>query len=398
METISRARLELNATTFWFSLVGGSAICGLLAWGNDFKSLSLSMLFPLLWKQASSRVHAGIIALAYYLAAARGLPLGTQIFFGVHAPDYLGSLLWVSSSLLLTLPWYLFWSYYEHGYYWRLPFILLILILPPIGLIGWANPLTASGMLFPGFGWFGLALCLGFLIALCHPSRWSYWIIGVSLFLAVSANLLYKEPKSDWQGINTSYGGVETGTPNLLHSYARNQDLISQLRTISNTSVIIFPETLTGIWNEANDDLWKTSIATLKKYNTTVLLGAEKRISTGQFDNVLLAIGKDSGIKYVQRVPVPIAMWRPFSEHGARLHLFKSGVFNLNNVRATALICYEQLLVWPILRSMIHSPKVLIGASNAWWSKNTSIPQIQLTTLRAWSRLFGIPLITAFNE
>ena len=46
------------------------------------------------------------------------------------------------------------------------------------------------------------------------------------------------------------------------------------------------------------------------------------------------------------------------------------------------LICYEQLLVWPALVSLAHNPQVIVAPSNAWWSRDTSIPDIQRTALR----------------
>ena len=62
------------------------------------------------------------------------------------------------------------------------------------------------------------------------------------------------------------------------------------------------------------------------------------------------------------------------------------------------LICYEQLLIWPILQSALHKPDVIIAIGNGWWATGTSIPEIQLASMKAWARLFGLPLATAFNR
>jgi hypothetical protein len=61
------------------------------------------------------------------------------------------------------------------------------------------------------------------------------------------------------------------------------------------------------------------------------------------------------------------------------------------------LICYEQLLVFPVLISLAHSPDVLVGAANDWWARETSIPTIQGQALDAWGRLFGLPVVRATN-
>ena len=42
-------------------------------------------------------------------------------------------------------------------YLWRAPLALLATIVPPLGIIGLASPLTAAGYLFPGTAWVGLA-------------------------------------------------------------------------------------------------------------------------------------------------------------------------------------------------------------------------------------------------
>jgi len=94
---------------------------------------------------------------------------------------------------------------------------------------------------------------------------------------------------------------------------------------------------------------------------------------------------------------MPVSMWRPFCARSARIHWLDPGVFVLRGRRVAALVCYEQVLTWPVLLSMIHQPEVILAPANAWWSRNTSIPGIQHTVLAAWGRLFHVPVITAFN-
>ena len=42
-------------------------------------------------------------------------------------------------------------------YLWRVPLALMVTIVPPLGIIGLASPVTAAGYLFPGTAWVGLA-------------------------------------------------------------------------------------------------------------------------------------------------------------------------------------------------------------------------------------------------
>jgi hypothetical protein len=62
------------------------------------------------------------------------------------------------------------------------------------------------------------------------------------------------------------------------------------------------------------------------------------------------------------------------------------------------LICYEQLLLWPVLQSMLHSPTAIVAPGNGWWTAGTSIVAIQNASVMAWARLFGLPIVTAFNR
>jgi apolipoprotein N-acyltransferase len=66
--------------------------------------------------------------------------------------------------------------------------------------------------------------------------------------------------------------------------------------------------------------------------------------------------------------------------------------------RAAILICYEQLLAWPVLRSALERPTMLIAVSNEAWTTGTTIPNGQHACVCAWARLFGIPVLSAINS
>jgi len=65
--------------------------------------------------------------------------------------------------------------------------------------------------------------------------------------------------------------------------------------------------------------------------------------------------------------------------------------------RVTILICYEQLLIWPILQSMWSDPDLVVAIGNGWWTSGTSIAAVQRATILAWARLFGKPALFSFN-
>ena len=94
-------------------------------------------------------------ALTYFAIIGSALPGEVQSFFGSGWLVGLG--LWVLSSLILAGP----WAWASRG--WRAVVVLLIEALPPIGFFGWASPLAAAGVLYPGLGVVGFALGLAIL-------------------------------------------------------------------------------------------------------------------------------------------------------------------------------------------------------------------------------------------
>ncbi|HZC23035.1 MAG TPA: hypothetical protein VE866_06830, partial [Candidatus Binatia bacterium] len=114
------------------------------------------------------------------------------------------------------------------------------------------------------------------------------------------------------------------------------------------------------------------------------------------YDNTLIVRGAETGA-FHQRIPVPIGMWNPSKAMTARLQLNGSGVIDLHGQRAAVLICYEQLLTWPVLVSMVQRPTVLVAVANDYWVAGTPIPAFRLAAVRAWARLFRLPYFSAVN-
>jgi apolipoprotein N-acyltransferase len=91
-------------------------------------------------------------------------------------------------------------------------------------------------------------------------------------------------------------------------------------------------------------------------------------------------------------------MWRPWDHIGVPIHYFGPATLAIGPRRAAPIICYEQLLVAPVLMSIREKPDVLLGIANDYWAAGTYIPEIQNAAITAWSRLFWIPLVTATNR
>jgi hypothetical protein len=376
-----------------------SAIIGHIAWSGHMTGLMMLPAIFCLWGSAHSRTAAYAVASAYYLGCSYPLIHGTAVFYQnplTHDPSITaGIALWGTSSLLLALPWGVLWgsSYITL----RICSILLLLSLPPIGIIGWGNPLTAAGLFFPGYGWYGIALTLALFIVSAQISR-HYRIMLPLLALSIIANLSThpKQLPAGWVAINTQLGWLQGTTDD----YQHHQQLITLANTQMKpaTRVILFPEMITGAWTENSTWLWRNIIQGAKRNHTTILIGTTISSATGNYSNVLLPLGDAIFVPLPDRVPVPISMWKPWAKNGAVGYFTHNGIHIIAGRKVASLICYEQLLIWPVLHSMFYKPGILLGAANDWWAKDTVIPAIQQEALHAWGRLFDVPVLSSINQ
>jgi apolipoprotein N-acyltransferase len=153
-------------------------------------------------------------------------------------------------------------------------------------------------------------------------------------------------------------------------------------------------------WNDATAAFGEPTPRRLRQADKTILFGAG--LSTpGQsrsYLNAAIILGSHPSKAFTQRIPVPIAMWKPFSTTGGvPLRFLGSGTTVVAGKRSAILICYEQLLTWPYIASALEQPGIFIRIANDYWATGTSIPAAQNACLQAWARLFGIPYISATN-
>ena len=148
----------------------------------------LSVGAPALTLAQPTRQWAYTSALFFYCGASWPIIPGARNFFGHRASVLETVVLWIVSSLLLALPWFLAWTKDRRQLLWRAPAGLMLSVLPPLGLIGWASPLTPAGFLFPGTSWFGLIGCAFTTGALAWRPKLA---IVVLVTLAIGINLSF---------------------------------------------------------------------------------------------------------------------------------------------------------------------------------------------------------------
>jgi len=376
-------------------LVGLSVATGWIAWSGIALLLPVSLLFPILWSISTSRKIATLISTGYFLAASRGLPQGVAAFY--QSDLWSGLLLWLCASLSFVAVYTALWTGNARARPFSYLAAAVLMAVPPFGITGWAHPITAAGILFPGWGWWGLAATTAGLIGLVTRT-WPTIILALSSVWLWSA-ATWTDPAllGRWEGIDFYLGpslGREVGLQ-------RHRDLIQIVREASSgkRSFVALPESALGNWTPTVERLW---IGGLAGTPTTVIAGATVVTAEG-YDNVLVAVSAQGGkVLYRQRMPVPGSMWQPWrawlgQTGGARADFFANPIVDLGGERVAPLICYEQLIVWPVLQSMLHDPGAILAVGNGWWTAGTSIVDIQHASIKAWARLFAKPLAISFN-
>ena len=364
-------------------------------------ALPVAMLFPALWALSPSRRVAALVSAGYFLAASRGLPQGVANFYS--ADLWPGFLLWFAASLSFVAVHAALWTGHPgrghsgRGRPVRYLAVALLTGLPPFGIIGWAHPLTAAGVLFPGWGWWGLAAAAAGLLVMV-TRFWSAAAIGLAGFwLWSTATWTGPNLPEGWMGVDFELGRSLGRDGSLEHH--RGLIATARISASKGAQVVVFPESALGFWTPTVARLWREGLNGL---DLTVVAGAAVIDAQG-YDNVIVAVGSGAaGILYKERMPVPVSMWQPWLRWtgqggGAKAHLFANPVVEVGTTRIAPLICYEQLILWPVLQSMLHSPGVIVATGNGWWTEGTSIVAIQKASVTAWAKLFDLPVVMAFN-
>lgn len=377
-------------------LTAGSAVVGTAAWSGHVMALPLAMLFPLLWGLARTRVTAALVSAGYFLAASRGLPQGIATFYASDL--WPGLLLWIVASSGFVIVHAVLWTRNAQARPFRHLLAVVLMAVPPFGITGWAHPITGAGVVFPGWGWIGLAAMTAGLIGMTSRGWPTTAVIFVGFWAWSAATWTVSQIPDQWRAVDLQMGAT-LGRDNSLQ---RQHSLIETVRNEAlgaRGQTIVLPESALGFWTPTAARLWQSNLAGT---NITIIGGAVVIDGVG-YDSVLVEVSADgSRILYRERIPVPGAMWQPWLQWldragGARAHFFANPVVDVGSMKVAPLICYEQLIIWPVLQSMAHDPDVIVAVGNGWWTDGTDIVDIQRASALAWARLFDKPLVLSFN-
>jgi apolipoprotein N-acyltransferase len=286
-------------------------------------------------------------------------------------------------------------------------------IPPPLGLIGWGNPLTAAGLFFPGLGWYGLWSMLALYAGAAIFSTLRRALVVLVLLAALFLNIPVSPEKITSGGVtvlglDTSFGRVASGSGDFDAQFERERLVFQYVKEkerggeLCDAGVIVLPETIIGRMNPTTMKRWEKFLAPLVQKGIIFVAGGESPADRGRkYDNVMVSFeagGKRQAAR--QRLPVPFSMYRPFCGEGANAYLSSLGevsIVETHGKKLGFLVCYEQFLTWPFLTLMTQKPDAIAAPANLWWCKDTSLPGIQAVATGLWARLFGVPVVVAIN-
>jgi len=375
------------------TFLAAAAAIGAFGWSGEVLLLPVACLFPALWAFAPTRLVASLVSMAYFMAASRGLPVGVSIFYA--SDIWVGLGLWIAASLVFVLVHTILWSP-KPGWHRAVLYLAAwaLMSVPPFGIVGWASPITAAGVLFPGWGWPGLVATVVSLSAMTTRA-WPLAGAVMGVALALSAVIWTDpEPPKGWVGIDTTFDYQVAGNHADYTQHMATIGLVSRAAEDGATTIVL-PESALGIWTPTTERLWARNLADLD----VNVAGGAVVINESGYDNVMIELtGEGATIFYRERIPVPVSMWLPWAAGGASAQFFGNPTGRFAGTLIAPLICYEQLIVWPILQSVLLGPDVIVATGNGWWTGDTNIVPIQKASAKAWASLFGLPLVIAFND
>lgn len=374
-------------------LLGGFLI-GFVSWGHTVLLTPVSLLLPLLYFYIEKRVLFFLLALGYYLGASRGLFWGTAVFY----EKYLYAVsIYTGAALIVAAAWVIFWGRSVKQKIFYFVITQLLLSVSPVAFISWANPMQSAGILFPGWGFWGF-MAMFFLICFAAYKHYTKEKVALFSFLVFSLSIYNYQyidiPKNDTVEEVHSNLLYATGELDPLLEFERQRKFL-KIANESSMPYVLLPESSVGFVSPAQQMIWSGL------QDKKVLAGGHQvsKHNPKEYFNLLYEITNKS-IKpiYFQRVPVPISMWKPWSDAGTYAALLDNPVIEYEGEKTAVLICYEQLIVPTYLHSLVEQPKKILAVSNLWWARGTSILNIQKQTMSLWSMLFDVPVYFSYNE
>ncbi|MFC0694199.1 conjugal transfer protein TraB [Paraburkholderia humisilvae] len=395
----------------FFAIYGAAgAAIALIAWYPGHWLIALLVL-PVLWAKAPNRWAAGAVWAAYYIIGARDIPVTFVRFFTAYGElsaidaRALGVACWLAQGAVLAAPWVGLKPELDASpstLTWRAGLALLLVSLPPLGIIGWLSPLQVAGTLYPGTRWLGLVLALLLLATIAaFRHRRTAVVAAMLAVFAIPAHVLATTPvvPDGWLALDTQLGKLDQADYTAIYERTNRVRHVAQRAFDTGARVVVLPEEIVGLWRPSSAFWWQRFASDLKAHGQTLVLGVDLMVQDEpvRYSDSAVVVGYGSG-RLDSRQPVPAGMWRPGAAVSAVAGAITQGFLAIDGRRVAVSICFEDYLVWPHWRLLIDRPDVLVGLSNGWFNSDLAVSRIQSQSVRSIARLAGVPLVRAVNQ
>jgi len=393
------------AAALYLALAAG---IGVLAWQSPEQSLLL-LLLPVIQRQPFGRWWAALVALAYFGSGNAELPgLMARLNMGIPVWQQ-----WLLAGLLTLIEAAPFALVHANGTArakaGRMALALVLLTVPPIGLLSWRNPLLVAGMVFPGTGWFGILLTTGVLAVLyAGAHERTMRIVGAALLvlvIAAQARFVLHPPALGIPGvwsINTRVAPIFARDPLDLRIPPVMVEVGPQVEDALRlgAQVVVLPESILQPATPADEAVLRRLDELARRRGATVLVGQSLPTGPDRWRNAIVAYGAATGVLDESRVPMPVGNW--WLRGGVPVRPFASDVVTLpvhgKPLRLGLSICYEDLILWPHRGLLAGQTDGLVSVANAWAVEGSRAERAQRVSVALLSRLAGVPLIRARNN
>lgn len=360
-------------------------------------AIGLAMLV-LSWRLAPpSRLLGFLLLTAWHTGAGSAIPLGWTAFFGSNW-GIAALLVW---ACLCALPALLFPA---RWFALALAGGSAISALLPVSMF---SPWLGAFVFFPGWGWLGFFGAIGLLATPAIAHRRGFGVIWmVTVVVAALSNAYYSQNNNDLQDLPASAWAMETrngGRAANMHEWMlrqANASVAAQDALQEGAKLIVTPEGVADFWNAGTQAFWSPLGPLAKEHDATLLLGLYRQApDSSDWQSGLLDLASDTF--YPAAVPMPLSMWHPWNRQEHMPMDFSAQALRSRIPtaagQATYLVCYEEVLVWPLAMRMIgKKPDLLISSANQWFTTGTTA-EAQTRSVELQKRLWGLPLLRAVN-
>ena len=383
------------------------------AWRSAEATIALLAL-PLLMNLAPWRWWPAVLAFVYFGVGNWDVPVIVDRFFadlGIGAGIAAG----VALAAIQSLPFLLYSpKATPTARACRMTLALLLLTVPPIGLVAWRSPLIVSGLLFPNTGYLGVAAGLALFAAMAgggfslrRERRLPAALTVLAALVAVGALIHHANSPAPrtmpgWFGVDTQFSPEHRPGVDVPRGVAVNSMVETLIDPSSPglTEVLVFPESTFSPMQPVDAMMMNFADERARRAGTTILVGEVVMLEGGRWRNTIRAYGRTSGTVDESRLPMPMGNWRP-GFGGVASRPLASDLLTIETSTgpktASMSICFEDTVLWPHFGLLSGRADVMVSVANMWAMTDMVPDRTQTISAALIARLAGTPLVRAKN-